>query len=77
MHSLETNYHVFVTILNWRRFVVDGDPDNFLTHFQRATVFMALGRSKSAMPDLDRVLELKPEFFQVTISIPWIKIKLI
>lgn len=26
---------------------------------------MALGRSKSALPDLDKVLELKPEFFQV------------
>lgn len=27
---------------------------------------MALGRSKSALPDLDRVLELKPEFLQVS-----------
>lgn len=47
-------------------FISDGDPDNFLSHFQRATVFMALGRSKSALPDLDRVLELKPEFLQVS-----------
>ncbi|KAK3730173.1 hypothetical protein QZH41_016006 [Actinostola sp. cb2023] len=47
---------------------VDGDPDNFLTHFQRATVFMALGRSKSALPDLDRVLDLKPEFYQARIQ---------
>ncbi|XP_031548748.1 dnaJ homolog subfamily C member 3-like [Actinia tenebrosa] len=47
---------------------VDGDPENFLPHFQRATVFMALGRSKSALPDLDRVLELKPEFYQARLQ---------
>ena len=27
-----------------------------------------MGRSKSALPDLDRVLELKPDFFQVAIQ---------
>ena len=43
----------------------EGDPDNFLTFFKRATVFLAMGRSKSALPDLNRVLELRPEFFQV------------
>lgn len=46
-------------------FVPEGDPDNFLTYFKRATVFLAMGRSKSALPDLDRVLELRPDFFQV------------
>ena len=46
-------------------FVSDGDPDNFLTYFKRATVFLAMGRSKSALPDLDRVLEIRPDFFQV------------
>ncbi|KAJ7330645.1 DnaJ sub C member 3 [Desmophyllum pertusum] len=43
---------------------VEGDPDNFLTYFKRATVFLAMGRSRSALPDLDRVLELRPDFFQ-------------
>ena len=43
----------------------EGDPDNFLTYFKRATVFLAMGRSKSALPDLERVLELRPDFFQV------------
>lgn len=46
-------------------FVSEGDPDNFLTYFKRATVLLAMGRSKSALPDLDRVLELRPDFFQV------------
>ena len=46
-------------------FISEGDPDNFLTYFKRATVFLAMGRSKAALPDLDRVLELRPDFFQV------------
>uniref|UniRef100_UPI00358E80AF dnaJ homolog subfamily C member 3-like n=1 Tax=Myxine glutinosa TaxID=7769 RepID=UPI00358E80AF len=41
---------------------VDGDPDNYLTYDKRATVYLALGRSKSAVPDLTRVIELKPDF---------------
>ncbi|KAJ8891715.1 hypothetical protein PR048_004244 [Dryococelus australis] len=41
---------------------VEGDPSNYLTHFKRATVYLALGKSKFALQDLDRVLELKPDF---------------
>ncbi|KAF6033520.1 DNAJC3 [Bugula neritina] len=41
---------------------VDLDPDNYLTYFKRATVFLAIGKSKSALPDLERVLEIKPDF---------------
>ena len=49
-------------------FISEGDPDNFLTYFKRATVFLAMGRSKAALPDLDRVLELRPDFFQVCLQ---------
>ena len=48
--------------------ISEGDPDNFLTYFKRATVFLAMGRSKAALPDLDRVLELRPDFFQVCLQ---------
>ncbi|KAK3096296.1 hypothetical protein FSP39_025448 [Pinctada imbricata] len=41
---------------------VDGDPSNYLTYFRRATVYLALGKSKSALPDLQKVIELKPDF---------------
>ncbi|XP_071159834.1 dnaJ homolog subfamily C member 3-like [Mytilus edulis] len=41
---------------------VDGDRKNYLTYFRRATVYLALGKSKSALPDLDKVMELKPDF---------------
>lgn len=41
---------------------VEGDKQNYLTYFRRATVYLALGKSKSALPDLDKVMELKPDF---------------
>ncbi|PVD19108.1 hypothetical protein C0Q70_21667 [Pomacea canaliculata] len=40
----------------------DGDPKNYLTYFKRATVYLALGKPRSALPDLNKVLELRPEF---------------
>ncbi|KAG7503529.1 dnaJ-like subfamily C member 3 [Solea senegalensis] len=41
---------------------VDGDPTNYMAYYRRATVFLAMGKSKSALPDLSRVIELKPDF---------------
>lgn len=48
-------------------FVAEADPTNYLTHFKRATVYLAIGKSKSALPDLERVIELKPDFLQARI----------
>lgn len=55
----------FIAYFCFPIYISEGDPDNFLTYFKRATVFLAMGRSKAALPDLDRVLELRPDFFQV------------
>uniref|UniRef100_A0A669DL74 DnaJ homolog subfamily C member 3 n=1 Tax=Oreochromis niloticus TaxID=8128 RepID=A0A669DL74_ORENI len=41
---------------------VDRDPQNYMAYYRRATVFLAMGKSKSALPDLSRVIELKPDF---------------
>ncbi|RVE60462.1 hypothetical protein OJAV_G00181310 [Oryzias javanicus] len=41
---------------------VEGDSRNYLTYYKRAAVFLALGKSKSALPDLTRAIELKPDF---------------
>eukprot|EP00794_Sanderia_malayensis_P010956 gene10956-12117_t len=41
---------------------VEGDPNNYLTYFKRAAVYLALGRSKAALPDLDEVIQLRPDF---------------
>lgn len=47
-------------------FVTEGDPDNYLTFFKRGTVYLALGKSKFAILDFNRVLELKPDFTAVS-----------
>lgn len=41
---------------------VEGDNRNYLTFFKRGTVYLALGKAKLAISDLDRVLELRPDF---------------
>jgi DnaJ homolog subfamily C member 3 len=41
---------------------VEGDSRNYLTFFKRGTVYLALGKAKLAISDLDRALELKPDF---------------
>ncbi|XP_067014153.1 dnaJ homolog subfamily C member 3 [Anabrus simplex] len=41
---------------------VEGDPRNYLTYFKRATVYLALGKAKLGLTDLDTVIELKPDF---------------
>lgn len=40
----------------------EGDPDNYLTYYQRGTVYLGLGKAKFALNDLTRVLDLKPDF---------------
>lgn len=39
-----------------------------MSYYKRATVFMALSRSRPALADLDRVIELKPDFSQVNLQ---------
>lgn len=41
---------------------VEGNPNNYLTYYKRGTVYLALGKAKFALLDLDKVLELKPDF---------------
>lgn len=41
---------------------VEGDNRNYLTYFKRATVYLALGKAKLAIQDLDRAIDLKPDF---------------
>ncbi|EDV49750.1 dnaJ homolog subfamily C member 3 [Drosophila erecta] len=41
---------------------VEGDANNYLTLFKRGTVYLALGKTRFAVQDFSRVLELKPDF---------------
>jgi len=38
------------------------DPHNYLTLYRRATVYLALGRARAAIDDLNSVLEIQPDF---------------
>ena len=44
---------------------IDADPTNYMSYYKRATVFLALSRSRPALADLDKVLQLKSDFIQV------------
>ncbi|XP_070539398.1 dnaJ homolog subfamily C member 3-like [Ptychodera flava] len=41
---------------------IEGDPENYQSYFRRATVYLAMGKSKFALPDLDKCIKLKPDF---------------
>lgn len=41
---------------------VDADPSNYMSYYKRATVFLALSRSRPALADLDKVIQLKNDF---------------
>ncbi|KJH45683.1 tetratricopeptide repeat protein [Dictyocaulus viviparus] len=47
-----THYHAAIEL----------EPNNYQTLYRRATVYLAMGKSKAAIPDLDRVVELKGDF---------------
>uniref|UniRef100_A0A8C8S2G3 J domain-containing protein n=1 Tax=Pelusios castaneus TaxID=367368 RepID=A0A8C8S2G3_9SAUR len=41
---------------------VEIDPKNYLTYYKRATIYLAMGKFRSALPDLSKAIELKPDF---------------
>ncbi|UJR21742.1 hypothetical protein I4U23_024817 [Adineta vaga] len=41
---------------------IEVDPNNYLSYFRRATGYLAMGKSRAALPDLSKVTELKPDF---------------
>ena len=49
---------IFETIVD----STEADPSNYLTIFKRATVYLALGKHKAALDDLNEVIVLKPDF---------------
>ena len=49
-------------------FFPDADPSNYMSYYKRATVFMALSRSRPALTDLDKVIQLKPDFVQARVK---------
>jgi DnaJ homolog subfamily C member 3 len=41
---------------------IDADPSNYMSFFRRGTVYLAMGKSKAALQDLNEVVNLKPDF---------------
>nr|XP_056717871.1 dnaJ homolog subfamily C member 3 [Euleptes europaea] len=41
---------------------IEGDSDNYFAYYRRATVYLAMGKSKAAIRDLSKVVELKQDF---------------
>jgi len=54
--------HCSVTKVKCTFVLAELDPNNYMIFYRRATVYLAMGKSKSALPDLDVVLSLKPDF---------------
>ena len=57
-------------------FISDADPNNYMSYYKRATVFLALGRSRPALADLDKVIQIKNDFLSVSklniyLSLKW------
>ena len=50
----------------WFFFISDADPNNYMSYYKRATVFLALGRSRPALADLDKVIQIKNDFLSVS-----------
>lgn len=47
---------------------IDADPSDYMSYYKRATVFLALSRSRPALADLDKVLMMKPDFTQARLK---------
>lgn len=47
---------------------IDVDPNNYIAYFRRAAVYLGMGKSKAALPDLSKVIELKPDFLAARVQ---------
>ena len=41
---------------------VEESPQEFMPYYRRATAYLALGKGKAALEDLDKVLQYRPDF---------------
>ena len=58
--------NIYITYWKSEFLISESDPKNYLAYYRRATVYLAMGKSKSALPDLDKVLIIKPTFSSVS-----------
>ena len=58
----------YVKIYSYLCHFTDADPNNYMSYYKRATVFLALSRSRPALSDLDKVIQLKSDFQAVSLA---------
>lgn len=58
----------FADALSQYHAAIELDPKSYQAIYRRATTYLAMGRGKAAIADLERVLELKPDFQGVSSS---------
>lgn len=63
----------FADALTHYHSAIELDPTNYMTYYRRATVLLAMGKVKAALPDLDKVVELKADFISVIFSFYFFK----
>ena len=44
--------------------MIDLEPSSYVNYYKRATAYLSLGRSSSALDDFERILQLNPAFAQ-------------
>jgi len=59
---------LFIITINNISLFIDADPSNYMSYYKRATVFLALSRSRPALADLDKVLQLKADFTKARVQ---------
>ena len=47
---------------------LDADPNNYMSYYKRATVFLALSRSRPALADLDKVIVTNKRSLQISMN---------
>lgn len=47
---------------------IDNDPNNYQAYYMRATVYLAMGRARTALPDLNQVISLQPNFVKARLQ---------
>jgi DnaJ family protein C protein 3 len=48
--------------LNQFHSAIDEDPTQFMPYYRRATAYLAMGKGKAALADLNKVIEFRPDF---------------
>jgi Tfp pilus assembly protein PilF len=48
--------------------LIEQDPSDYLSYYKRATAYLSLGKTNSAIEDFTRILDLKPGFHQALLQ---------